>query len=1235
MADGLEIEGTARYEIRRRLGAGGMGIVYEALDRERGSLVALKTLPTVDAAGIYRLKREFRSLADVSHPNLVVLHELVSAAGQWFFTMDLVEGVDFLRWVRRGVDPKSAATVEVTPTDPSGGRQGTRASPVGTEVDERRLRDALGQLARALGALHGAGKLHRDVKPSNILVNREGHVTVLDFGLASEVGPAADPYRSLDERVMGTPAYMAPEQAAGRAATAASDWYAVGAMLYEALTGVLPFAGSVVHVLAMKQLRDPAPVDHVARGAPRDLAELAMDLLRRDPDERPTGDEVLARLAGSPAAPRRPRSPTPADAPPLRGRDAQLAVLADAFGAARGGTPVIVRVEGPSGYGKTALVQCFLDHLRAEGSAVVLAGRCYERETVPFKALDAAVDALSRYLRRLPAEDAAALLPRDVHALARVFPVLCRVRAIEAAPERLTAAGDAQELRRRAFHALKELLGRIADRRPLVVFVDDLQWGDADSATLVAELLRPPDAPSLLCIAAWRSGDADQSPLVRSLRAEGLPVELREIALGPLSVDDARTVARDLLSRGGAGDVDALAEQVAREAEGSPFFVGELVRHALARPAAEELHLAGVLRLRLEQLSDGARRLLEIVAVAGGPIETTVAVNAAKLGRDAPGALVALRVGSLVRSHAARREEVLETYHDRVREAVVGGLDPQALRRAHRRLARAMMVRGDPDPEALAEHLEGAGEREEAGSFAREAAARATHALAFDRAVRLYRRALSLRPDDAPERWEIEEALGDALAHDGRSAEAAEAYLRAAAGAGGGALDLRRRAAEHLLRSGHVDRGLEVLGDVLAGVGMRLAPTPNRALLSLLARRARLRLRGLSFEERAEDQVEAADLRRVDACWAVAIGLSMVDPIRGAEFQARHLERALEAGEPYRVARALAVDAAHTASLGRRGAARAGPVIDRAEAIARRIDHPHAVGLVEGMRATCAFFAGRWKEAFERSERADAVLRERCTNVAWELATNTRFNFVALYYMGRLRELARRVPERFETARERDDLYARACAGSGCAVTAWLAVDDVRAAESNLEMLGEQWSERGFQLQHYLLLQGWTHTDLYVGRGERAWARIEEEWPALERSLLLRVQMLRVIMHAERASCALAAGGESRLRAAAADARALSKEGLPWSDAMASLIRAGVAKGRGDTERAAALLAEAAESLEALDAALFAAAARRHRGVLVGGEEGRALVERADARFGAEGVREPEAAAHMLSPGFR
>ena len=578
-----EFVGTSRFEVLRRLGAGGMGVVYQAFDRERGERVALKTLRHRDAAALYRFKREFRGLADISHPNLAALHELVSAGDDWFFTMELVEGVDFITWVRGDETAHYADTFDAAPSgslDAIPTIEAPRHGPSAPPSFER-LREALCQLAEGVHALHQAGKLHRDIKPSNVMVDRRGRVVLLDFGLITEVArPGAE---VTENNLVGTVDYMSPEQGASLPLTPASDWYAVGTVLYRALTGTLPWAGAPIVVLMEKQRKEPPPPRELVPGVPPDLDQLAVELLRRGPESRPDGAEVLRRL-GSQAVPKlAPRvAVSRSQDLPLIGRAAHADALRRAFATSRAGQGVTVLVHGRSGMGKSVLIERALRELQRDQGAVVLAGRCYERESVPYKALDSVIDSLSRHLTQLGRHEVEAMLPRDVLAVARLFPVLRRVDAVAAAPRRIVAP-DPHEVRRRGLAALRELLARIGDRHPLVVAIDDLQWGDLDSTSLLLDLLRPPDPPALLLILSYRSEEAESSEAVRRLLAGLDPAGGRvvEVEVGALGADEARELAWARLGHNGESDGAAgenLASAIAREARGDPFLIDQLIR---------------------------------------------------------------------------------------------------------------------------------------------------------------------------------------------------------------------------------------------------------------------------------------------------------------------------------------------------------------------------------------------------------------------------------------------------------------------------------------------------------------------------------------------------------------------------------------------------------------------------------------------------------------------------------
>ena len=378
----------------------------------------------------------------MQHPNLVSLGELVSEGDNWFFTMELVEGEDFLDYVRPPRAPRgyvdvrteaSIASADPRPrlSEPPNGVAPTLAGARVNEAgfDEVRLRSCLQQLVAALEALHGGGIAHRDVKPANIRVTRSGRVVLLDFGLAEDFTKEDSRTQA---RLAGTPAYMAPEQAASDPAGPRADWYAVGVLLYEALTGTLPFTGAPLAVMIEKQQDGPAPSARSPK-VPANLDALCARLLRFDPNARPTAAE-MRRALGADAGPERRLHPSSlTNAAPFVGRAAELLALRAALEASRV-RAVTVLLEGESGVGKSSLARAFVESVGHEvDDLVVLAGRCYEREAVPSKGFDGVVDALTRFLARERAAGAA-FIPTRPGPLAQVFPVLRRLEAFASAP---------------------------------------------------------------------------------------------------------------------------------------------------------------------------------------------------------------------------------------------------------------------------------------------------------------------------------------------------------------------------------------------------------------------------------------------------------------------------------------------------------------------------------------------------------------------------------------------------------------------------------------------------------------------------------------------------------------------------------------------------------------------------------------------------------------------------------
>ncbi len=795
-----------RYDVTGLIRAGGMGTVYDAVDREHGTRVALKTLTELDAESLRRFKTEFRSVADLVHPNLVPLYELSHEDGIWFFTMERIDGVDFLEWLR-GPSARDAPTLEeqqdadatTRPRGDSGGRRMIVEATPTLPDSLPRVRDALAQLVRGVRALHHAGLLHLDLKPSNVLVDANGRVVVLDFGLVRPM--AESPARSLDDgefdgNVSGTPAWMAPEQFAGEGIGAPSDWYAVGLMLYRALTGMpaYPPAGVAVTWFAKMHL-PPTPPNELLGGVPADLSMLAMDLLHPDPNARPSGETVADLLTGeAPSSASAQRAQARSD---LVGRESEHGAMLEVLHRVKRGGSAIVHFRGPSGVGKSALLSDLRAAARAEGDALVLRGRCYERESVPYKAFDGMFDELARRLAVLPEVDVERVLPRWIVELARVFPVLGSVPAIR---DRTVASMVTSqivsmiELRRRALVAARELFESLARGRVVVLAIDDLQWADDDSIALLDTIFAEPAPAQVLVAASFRPHEASTSAasaryLERAPQLAARPdVELVTLDGGPLSEPDARRLAAATLSAHDERS-DRLADAIAGESGGVPFFVEELARFAnQEREAGREISTSGVtldglLAQRIETLPAAERALVEVLAIANNPIPLSVSFAVAGIETGVLRALWTLRGGHFVRATGAAASDRVELHHDRMRESVLASM-PQARVETHRlALGRALAALGPESPWLFdaVRHLNGVmnrmrGEERIAAARLNLAAGReARRGAAFSLAFECYRAASQWIDDTA---WESDYDLALAI-HTGA---AETAYLSASWG---------------------------------------------------------------------------------------------------------------------------------------------------------------------------------------------------------------------------------------------------------------------------------------------------------------------------------------------------------------------------------------------------------------------------------------------------------------------
>ena len=1187
-----------RYVVREQLGRGGLGVVYLAHDNERDELVALKTLREVEADAILNIKQEFRSLTNLVHENIVLLHELFEDQGRFCFTMEYVRGSSLLTALRQSARRSGAV--------------------------EQLLTSAFAELARGTCAIHGAGKVHRDLKPSNVMMSEVGRVVILDFGLASNTRQVdSDVYASA---IAGTPDYMSPEQSLGFVATPASDWYAVGVMLFEALTGRLPFVGEQ-RFFEKQRYAAPRPSELAPGVSPR-LDALCAALLEQRPERRPTGHDVLRELSGQAEAWVPVPHPQSADGP-LLGREAELSHLRAALGLVeRQRRPVVALVSGDSGIGKSSLCRAFMEEATGR-TELVLTGRCYERESVPFKALDAVIDELTRRLLGLESAVLEALLPEDAWALARLFPTLRQVRVIAQQPA--PHLEDLFELRRRGFSALAELLRCWSQGRPLVVSIDDLQWTDGDSLLLLLHLLREAEPLPLLLVGAHRGspGNAGQvETLYQALYAD-LQVTLRQIPLGPLP-DDA---VRQLVERTGhSPELQALGAS----AGGNPFLLQQLLHYRDGLEDAGALDVSKAIRFRLGRLPEPQRVAIEVLALAGTPLPGQLLLRAARLSVSARGVIESLCAEQLVMR--SRDERQLEIYHDRIRETLVLALEPARAQSHHRGLARELAEHSEADPEQVALHFESADEPRLAAPYLKLAAERALTALAFDHAAALYQRALESGGFSDSERRSLQLARGKALAYAGRGLQSAEAYLAGIAGKEDAeCVPQLFEAAEQTLRSGDQQAGLGLLRRALSPVGVRIFEAPLATVLSLGWQLVQLKFRGRGFQARSTSEpIE----RRIEMMLRAGEALALLDGVRSVELSMRALLLSLRHGYARGVSFGLTSELWMALLFGasderlqvlteraERAVARSGGVLERAS--------------LHYVRASVAHLKPKpdFPTTLREIDAFLAIHREHVQSNSSYMCTWAEANRVtALTQMGRLAEAGRSVPGHLAAGWARGDMTAVPTWAGGYPAVSRLALADVEALDKDLREARQAWQPPNFTFQDLALSAGASLLLAYQGRSREMVERAERDWTLLRDSPLRHARLAIDHLQSFRARAAVALARdqvnptERANLLAHAERIGRGRAGKDIHGALRSIcVLAAVECQRGHGARAVRALEQAQERTRYIP--LYHHCVKRRLGELLGGERGAALVADADRFFEAGGVKDSDRFVEALLPG--
>jgi class 3 adenylate cyclase len=757
-----------RYVVQRYLGEGARKRVYLAHDTvlDRDVAIGLVKMEGLDEEGRTRVTQEAQSMARLGdHPHVVTVHDIGDEDGEPYIVSQYMAGGALDDLLERA--PERRLDLETT------------------------VRVADG-IAKALEHAHGNGVVHRDLKPANVFLTEDGTAKLGDFGLAFSLDGSRVAKTGI---IVGTVAYMAPEQALGHVPDAKSDLYSLGALMYEMATGRPPFMGDdVVSVISQHQRAEPVAPSWHAADVPPKLEELILQLLEKRPDARPTAGEVQERLATV--------EPVPASDGLTRasddsnrmgslaegvfvGREQEVDRLRGALEEAFERRGRLVMLVGEPGIGKTRTAQELATYARRRG-ARVLVGRSYEGEGAPayWPWFQMARD----YMHGNDRDDVTSDTHRGTADITQVrdeliqmIPGLANVRGLEPEQERF-----------RFFDSVTTFLKNAAVEQPLVLFLDDLHWADGPSLRMLQFLARELSDSRLLVIGTYRDVALGRrhplSQALADLSREGLVERV------PLHGLTEHEVERFIEATASIHPPRPLVRAVFEETEGNPFFVSEIVSLMASEGRLDDAAgldqftvtipqgVREVVGRRLDRLSEDANRVLAVASAIGRDFVVEVVEQVAELSRDRVLELLEEAEGQRIVSDSSEPGILRFTFsHALVQEALYEELGVTQRVRLHRRIAEAIEEICVDDREAhlgeLAHHFLQAQELERAIEYSVEAAERAVRLLAYEEGAELYAsalQALELKiPTPGRRHCELMVALGAAQtrAADGRAAQ--------------------------------------------------------------------------------------------------------------------------------------------------------------------------------------------------------------------------------------------------------------------------------------------------------------------------------------------------------------------------------------------------------------------------------------------------------------------------------
>ncbi len=807
---------AGRYEIIEALGAGGMGAVFRAYDTKIKEEIAIKILKPEIATNkktIERFSNEIRLARKITHKNICRMHDLNDDEGTQYITMEYVPGEDLKSFIRRVGHLPSAKAISI-------GRQ----------------------ICEGLSEAHALGVIHRDLKPQNIMIDKTGNAKIMDFGIARSLKAEGI---TGEGAIIGTPQYMSPEQVEGTGTDQRSDIYALGVVLYEMLTGKVPFEGESTFSIALKH-RDETP-RHPRELNPELSPELSTVILKCMAKEKEnryqssqeilsdldalekgtaiTEDETKPRIPGFLAEEKKIKE----EKLVFVARESELKRLNTYLDKSIAGSGQVVFITGEAGSGKTALILEFAKHAQeVHPDLIVASGKCNAHTGIgdpysPFMEIlglltgDVETRWAAGMITRAHAQRLWSLIPQAIKALLdngpdliNIFlpgsPLLNRAEVFTSGPaewlirlkrlveRKAMLPPDSSLQQSDLFEQYTRMLAAVAREKPLLLLLDDLQWIDAGSSSLLFHLCRRISGNRILVAGSYRP---DEVALGRGDGRHPLESVVHELKrdFGDIELEVGKTEVREFVDAYIDTEPNRLdnkfRETIFKQTKGHPLFTVELLQEMKNRDLLikdeEDRWIQGpdldwktlparvdaVIEERISRLNEDERETLTLASVEG---EEFTAEVLAQLQDIEIRKLIRLLSGDLDRRHhiiSAKGMRQLKNLHLSLylfrhilfQRYLYNHLDEVERTHLHAEVGQILEnLYGEQIEEVsvqLARHFQEAGILDKAIEYLHKAGKRAMHLSANEEAIVHFKRALELLEElpETPERAQKEIAL--------------------------------------------------------------------------------------------------------------------------------------------------------------------------------------------------------------------------------------------------------------------------------------------------------------------------------------------------------------------------------------------------------------------------------------------------------------------------------------------